>query len=35
MNTTSDRRSLTALITTLFVANAGVALSVIQYGLLG
>jgi hypothetical protein len=35
MTTTTDRSSLTALMATLIVTNAGVTLTVLQYGLLG
>ena len=35
MTTTTDRISLPALMATLFVTNAGVALTVFRYGLLG
>jgi hypothetical protein len=35
MNSTTENRSLIALVTTMFVSNAAVALAVVQYGLLG
>jgi hypothetical protein len=35
MNSNADHRSLFALVTTLIFTNAAVALTVLQYGLLG
>jgi hypothetical protein len=35
MNTTTEHTSLIAFVTTMIVANAGVALAVMQYGLVG